>query len=275
MEASVERLYPTPPARLPLSTLYFAHDLRACGAPGRPFIYSNFIASLDGRISELDAHTGRRIPPRTTRHPHDWHLYLQLAAQADAVITSGRRLRELGAQPGIELQCVADLAQTEFAAWRREHGLPPQPTCIALSASLDLPVEALRARDHGELIVLTGGGADSDQRRALRAAGIEVVETTGGRVTGDDIHRLAVERRYRTVYSIAGPDVFYTLAASAHFHRLYLSLALRLLGGADFDTMLHGDTLAPPLNLSLRELHLDPPRDNFPGLLYATLDRTR
>lgn len=274
MDVLVDRLYPTPPARLPLATLYFAHDLRALGAPGRPLVYSNFIASVDGRISAFDSRAGRRIPPRTTRHPHDWYLYLQLAAQADAVITSGRRLRELGAQPQTDLHCVADLADVEFAAWRRERGLPPQPACIVLSASLDLPIDALRVRSHGELIVLTGRGADGDRRRALRATGIEVVETANPRVTGDDIHRLAVERNYRTVYSIAGPDVFYTLAASAHFHRLYLTFALRLLGGTAFDTLLYGDTLVPPVDLVLREMYLDPARNDLPALLYATLDRT-
>lgn len=270
----VERLYPTPPARLPLSGLYLAHDLRARGAPGRPFIYSNFIASLDGRISEFDARAGRHIPPRSTRHPHDWHLYLELAAQADAVITSGRRLRELGAQSQPQLQCVADLARPEFAAWRRERGLPAYPACIVLSAGLDLPVETLRSRTHGEIIVLTGAGADGARRHALRAAGIEVVETAGPRVTGNDVHSLATARKYATVYSIAGPEVFYTLVASARLHRLYLTFALRLIGGADFHTLLRGDALVPPADLRLRELHLDPPRDDLPGLLYATLDRT-
>lgn len=273
MEALVERLYPTPAARLPLSGLYLAHELRDRGATTRPFVYSNFIASLDGRISEFDRRAQRRMPPRTTRHPHDWHLYLELAAQADAVVTSGRRLRELGAQGGPTLQCVADLARPEFASWRRERGLPPYPTCVVLSTSLDLPLDALQRRAHGELIVLTGTQVDRKRAQALRTVGIEVVEASGPRVTGYDVYRLAVERGYRTVYSIAGPEVFYTLVASAHFHRLYLTFALRLIGGTDFDTLLRGAALFPPADLRLHELHLDPPRDDLPGLLYATLDR--
>src|SRR5438309_2107204 len=114
MNALVDRLYPAPPLRLSLTGLYLGHELRTRARPGEPYVYSNFIASLDGRISELDPRSHRRVPPRAIRHPHDWQLYLELAAQADAVVVSGRRWRELRTETDGAIQCVPDLADTEW-----------------------------------------------------------------------------------------------------------------------------------------------------------------
>ncbi len=273
MDAFVQRLYPAPTSRLPLSGIYLGHDLRGMAQRDRPYIYGNFITSLDDRISEFNARARRRTPPHATRHPHDWHLYLELAAQADAVITSGRRLRELGAQASADPQCVADLSQPAFAAWRRARGLAPYPACVVLSASLDLPIDALRNRAHAEMIVVTPRRDDSGAVETLRAAGVHVVETAGPRVTGDDVHRLAIEREYRTLYSIAGPEVFYTLVASRRLDRLYLSFALRLLAGSSFDTLLTGAALHPPADFAPWELYLDAPLGDLPGLLLASFER--
>ena len=49
---SIQQLYPTADSALPLKGLYLRHDLRAEAAKlDRPFVFSNFIVSLDGRIA--------------------------------------------------------------------------------------------------------------------------------------------------------------------------------------------------------------------------------
>ncbi len=50
---SLLALYPEP-ERTALEGLYLSHDLRRCRRGGDPFVYSNFIASLDGRIAVAD-----------------------------------------------------------------------------------------------------------------------------------------------------------------------------------------------------------------------------
>ena len=272
MNAPILRLYPAPAQSFPLSGLYLRHRLRERGKPGHPYIYSNFISSLDGRISQPDPRTGRRPPPAALRHPDDWRLYLELAAQADAVLVSGRRLRELCADHSV-LRCIPDLAHGDVARWRQEQGLPPQPACIVLTASLDLPAEKLSARAPGELVVISGARAEQSRVEQLQAAGVEVVLTSDARVSGGDVYRVAAERRYATVYSIAGPQVLYTLVAAGRLDRLYLTFALRLLAGADYDTLLRGGLLAPPFAPRLHELYFDPPADQRPGLLLASFDR--
>ena len=53
------------------------------------------------------------------------------------------------------------------------------------------------------------------------------------------IDQLAAED-YRSIYAIAGPWVFHTLLEAQVVDRLYLTLACRLLGGNEYDTLLEG-----------------------------------
>jgi riboflavin biosynthesis pyrimidine reductase len=268
------RLYPAFAASVPLIGAYLAHGLRERALAERPYIYSNFVQSLDGRISQLDPRTGRTRPPPAVTHPRDWRLYLELAAQADAVLTSGRRLRQLGADDDVPLHCVHETAEGDLARWRRERGLPPHPACMVLTASLDLPLDALRRRAHSRIVVVTCARPEAHAIRAVEAAGAEVVTVPGERVTGVDVCRAARERGFSTLYSIGGPQVLHTLAAAGLLDRLYVSFALRLIGGKGFDTLLSGDALAPPCSFALHELYLDPPASDRPSYLYASLDRS-
>lgn len=269
MGTSVTRLYPSPPARLALDGLYLRHALRDRADAAAPCIYSNFIASLDGRIALADPARARRPIPAALRDPRDWRLYLELAAQADAVVISGRRWRELCRSRRRALDHAPGLARGDLARWRRARGLAPQPDCLVLSASLDLPLPGPAVG--GRLIVLAGADAPSARVRRLRAAGVEVRLATGARVRGVDVRELARRRGYRTVYSAAGPQVLHTLVAARVLGRLYLTLALRLVGGADFDTLLHGGVLSPAADFRLLELHLAGAARRRAQLLFASL----
>jgi riboflavin biosynthesis pyrimidine reductase len=271
MDASVIRFYPAA-ATLPLKGLYFEHRLREIGTPQRPFVYSNFVASLDGRISQIDPTTKQRAPPRAITHEHDWGLYLELAAQADAVITSGRRLRQLCQQNAQTVQCVQETAEGELADWRRAHRLALHPVCIVLTATLEeLPIDALRTRTHGEIIVMAATTTPV-ATHTLEHEGIEVIDVGHAAVSGHDILHLARQRGFRTLYSIGGPEILNTLVADGLLDRLYLSTALRLLGGKDFDTFLRGEWLRTPLDLTLHELYFDPARADKPSYLFASFD---
>lgn len=269
MDAKVTRLYPAPAAALPLEGLYLRHDLRAA-AGARPCIYSNFVASLDGRIAAAAGSSGRRPILAAIRDPRDWRLYLELAAQADAVLISGRRWRELDSA-GRALECVPGLAGGDLADWRRAHSLPPHPDCLVLSASLALPLPAPRLG--GAVTVLTGAGAAPERVARLRRGGLDVVVANGPRVAGGDVARAARARGYRTVYAIGGPEVLQTLAAAGTLDRLYLTIVLRLLSGTDIDTLLRGPALTPPVGLRVHQLHLADADAAHAQLLLASFER--
>jgi riboflavin biosynthesis pyrimidine reductase len=185
---------------------------------------------------------------------------------------SGRRLRELGSTRRSELHCVHEMAVGDYAEWRRRHRLSPHPTCIVLSESLDLPLQALSERPHGPILVITGARPDAHQRSRCASAGVELVTVSGPQVSGEDIGRLLKERSLQTLYSIGGPQILYTLASARLLDRLYVTIALRLIAGVQFDTLLRGEILQPPLDTRLIELHLDPSEGTKPSYLFATLD---
>jgi riboflavin biosynthesis pyrimidine reductase len=269
MDAPLSRLYPAPVETWPLHGLYLAHRLRERTPADRPLVYANYIASLDGRISLESPASGRRHPPPT--NPHDWRLYLELAARADAVLTSGRRLRALALAGRESIRCVMETAEGDLAAWRRARGLSVHPLCLVLSATLD--AHALSAPPGGELALLVGCEANRAEVRRTAQAGIEIRRTARPRVKGADIATFARERGLRTLYVIGGPEVLYTLLAADLLDRLYLTTAHVILGGTSFDTLLHGDVLSPPSHFRLRELYLGAADGQVTEQLFATYER--
>jgi riboflavin biosynthesis pyrimidine reductase len=273
--APVLRLYPPPAEHLPLEGLYLAQEIRGQPAPPeRPFIYTNFITSLDGRISLSDPATGLHAVPAAIANPRDALLYTELAAHADVLLTTARHLRALAAgryHEIIELHADARLAQ-----WRRTHGLAPQPALAAVTAGLVIPLEALRARYAGPLLAITGPEAPRARVAALRAAGVDVEQITApGTLDGAAVAHALAARGHRTVYSIAGPRITRALLAAGVLDRLYLTIVQAALAGMDFDALTLGDALSPPARFLLHELYFDAAPPSHTGQLFASFDRLR
>lgn len=272
MQAPVTRLYPDR-AELPLRGLYLTHDLRHQRHGATPYLYTNFISSLDGRISEFDSSTGRRRVPAALANSRDWRLYMELLAQCDGVLTTARHLRAIAAGRQRELMSLQDADYADLAAWRDEHGLAPYPVAVVLSTGLDFPAAAIEHLPGG-LLVLTDCNADAARIAPLRQAGIEV-QQAASRLDGHGIVAALASRQLQYVYSIAGPGVMQTLLAANVLHRIYLSLAPVLLAGEPFDTLTRGPALDPPVGFQLHELYFDPQAPAPGGQLLMSFDRAR
>jgi hypothetical protein len=66
--------------------------------------------------------------------------------------------------------------------------------------------------------------------------------------------------------------VFYTLVRAGVLQRLYLTLAQRILGGEDFDSLTWGSELQPAPQLRLRSLFYDAYAPDDAGQLLACYD---
>jgi riboflavin biosynthesis pyrimidine reductase len=273
----VVRFYPPPQDELPLEGLYLQHALHREQARRRPRVYTNFIASLDGRIAIEHPRSGRHYVPGSIANPRDWRLFQELAAQSDVLVVSARYLRQLSegaAQDTLPLS--DDSAYADLHAWRREQGLAPQPAVVVLSASLDLPLEVLGAQQRDRSVyVATGDDADRDALAKIEHSGIEVLYTgEGKKVNGKRLIETLVQLGFRSIYSIAGPGVLETLLAVRVLDRLYLTQVHRLIGGASYDSLLEGGYLSPPADFDLRALHydrMDRSRSDF-GQFYGVYD---
>jgi riboflavin biosynthesis pyrimidine reductase len=259
LQASVTRLHPLPVMNLPLRRLYLGPKMRTGDDAERPFVYSNFITSLDGRIAIAKGdRSTHQVPPAIT-NPRDWRLYQELAGHADILITSGRYFRqsEVGeAQDKLPVSDHPDYA--DIREWRRRQGLAEQPDIAILSRSLAIPPDSLTAYRNRRVIVITGRRSDADAMARLRDHGVEVITAGENRtVNGAELVKRLAERRYASLYAIAGPDVLHTLLRARVLDRLYLTTTHQLLAGDHFDSLTRGDSFDPALGMRLASLYFD------------------
>ncbi len=272
---TVIRLYPEPSEQLPLEGLYLHHALHRSGSRQQPFVYTNFVSSLDGRIAiEHPAGSGHNVPA-SIANPRDWRLFQELVAQSDILVTSARYLRELSrgkAQDAIPLG--NDPAFDDLHVWRHEHGLPDQPALVVLSASLDLPLQTLCNAMDRPVYVATGDNHDTTALERLQGTGARVLQVGNGSAMVDGkrlIEALAAEG-FSSIYSIAGPGVFETLINARVLNRLYLTQVHRLIGGDSFDTLLEGDLIDPPAGFDMQALYYDRCAGDVGAQLFGVYD---
>lgn len=275
--SAVLRLFPAPVEAVPLEGLYLAQALRTLGDPARAFVYSNFIASLDGRIALKSSHADPGIVPGAIANPQDWRLFQELAAQADVVITSGRYARQLakgGAQDVLPVS--EELPYRDLLAWRQAHGLTPQPAVVIVSASLNVPITETLSRGGRSVFVATGSKADASRVQALEDRGVSVLYAgTGWQVQGRSLIEVLQRQGFRTIYSTAGPQVLAMLLADRLLDRLYLTQVHRLLGGEDYATLIEGTRLCPPADLELCALYYEVPVGDRVGQTFGVYTAAR
>ncbi len=274
MQKQIFRLYPSPFAQVTLEGLYLDHHLYRLGTADEPFVYANFLASLDGRIALEDIHTGRTYLPKSLTTSADFRLFLELEAQADCLITHGGYLRALAeGRLGNILQIGAHPRGADLVDWRRRHGLPPQPAIAIASASLDFIIPE-SVRRHGQKVyIFTGEEADPVKVAAWRREGYPVIFAGRGEmVEGGRLIPLLGRLGYRSLYLIAGPRMLDTVVRSGRLHRLYQTITHQLMGGELFRTLVPGPELGPAGHLTLRSLYYDPAGPGGAGQWFAQFD---
>ncbi|HOU40084.1 MAG TPA: dihydrofolate reductase family protein [Promineifilum sp.] len=257
---TIWQLYPTPAREAPLNGLYLSHALRDIGAAsGRPFVYTNYVQSIDGRIAIPRPSGQGMMVPTDTSNDRDWRLFQELAVQADCLISSGRYLRDYARGKAQEILRVYDEPRFEdLGRWRAERGLPRYPDLAVISGGLDFPIPSFLTEAGRKVIVITDGAAEGERMARLRDEGATVVvagqKDVGGRAAIDALG----ERGYRTLYMATGPRVHHLLLADHVLDRLYTTVAHRLLGGQPFSSMVEGDLLRPAVGMRLHALYYDP-----------------
>ncbi len=270
MNLPLYRLYPPPFAAVDAPGLYLRLNLHELGTPERPFVYANFLASLDGRIA-LENANGETYLPKSLTTPLDFRLFLELEAQADCLITHGGYLRALAAG---KLGNILHIGQREesadLLAWRINHGLKPQPVIVVASASLDFPLP-VSVNAHGQTcLIATGRNADPSKVAQWRERGYEVIVAGEGRnVEGGPLVSALAARGLRSLYLIAGPDMLATMVSDGKLSRLFQTTTHKLIGGHAFRTVSPGPEYGPLGHLKLSSLYYDPSSPGESGQCFA------
>lgn len=243
----------------PLQNLYLNHNLRQIARQQqRPFVYANFVTSLDGRIAiPHPTKPGLKVPENIA-NDRDWRLFQELAAQADLIISSGRYLRDWADGRAQEILRVDDPAFADLRAWRESEGLRPQPDMAIISGSLDFPIPPVLTANGRRVIVFTTANPDPTRAAEIEAEAGELYVAGESSVSGEKMVQKMAELGYEAVYSAAGPKVLHLLLTGGVLNRLYLTQVGRLLGGSPFSTILEGDLLQTAVDVQLHTLYHDP-----------------
>ena len=269
---TIFQLFPEPAER-PLQNLYLNHNLRRlAAAQQRPFVYANFVTSLDGRIAiPHPTKPGLKVPENIA-NDRDWRLFQELAAQADLIISSGRYLRDWADGRAQEILRVDDPAFADLRAWREENGLRPQPDIAIISGSLDFPIPEVLTANGRRVIVFTTANPDPARVMEIEAQAGQLYVAGKGSVSGEKMVDIVEELGYEVVYSAAGPRILHLLLTGGVLDRLYLTRVGRLLAGSPFSTILEGDLLETAVDTQLNALYYDPQALNGLGQLLLAYD---
>jgi riboflavin biosynthesis pyrimidine reductase len=273
MDALIQ-LYPPSPERIPLEGAYLAHDLRRfSGRSGQPFVYTNFITSLDGRIAVPRLDGKGLMVPKSTSNARDWRLLQELAAPDDLILSTGRYLREWAQGRAQEILQVDDPRFADLRVWRLERGLPQQPDIAIISASLDFPIPEVLTAAGRRVVVVTTGSPDPERVAEIEARAGQVLVAGESSVDGATMLEQLNRLGYTTVYSAAGPKVLHLLLAGGALDRLYLTYANRILGADQFATIVDGPSFDPALDFRIDRVYLDPAGLDGLGQLFVAYDR--
>jgi riboflavin biosynthesis pyrimidine reductase len=253
MPNNILRLYPGPSGEVELRGLYLRHALHRQSRPGRPFVYADFVSSLDGRIAVEDA-----VPPELSG-ANDLRLLLELQAQADCVITHAGYLRAIAEGRLGDILTVGGQPETrDLASWRAENGLRPQPAIVVASSTLDFPMPASIADDTARVLIATTRAAPAEKAQSWRERGYQVLAVGDGPwVDGKGLADALAELGHRSIFLLAGPRMLETMLRDRMLSRLYLTIVHRLIGGEAIHTMISGPRLQDPGRLRLRALYQD------------------
>ena len=270
MQKDLLRLYPQPGEQTAFTGLYLAHRVHKLGTAELPFVYANFLSSLDGRIALEDVSQGTTYIPKHLTTPSDFRLFMELHAQADCLISHGGYMRALGEG---RLGNILQVRDKDLVEWRRNNNLKAQPAVIIASASLNFPMHRSLQEHAQKVYIATGRNADPDRIRYWQDLGYPIL------VTGEDrmvqgaplIHELR-GLGYKNIYLIAGPQMLDTIVREKQLSRLYLTITHQLIGGKDFRTLLTGSTLGPEGNLILKSMYYDPDSPSESGQFFMQFD---
>lgn len=255
---TIQQLFPTGGKR-PLHNLYLSHNLRQYAAQSkRPFVYANFVTSVDGRIAIPHPTKPGMMVPNSIANERDWRLFQELATQADLIISSGRYLRDWADGRAQEILRVDDPAFADLRQWREVQGLAAQPDIAIISSSLNFPIPEVLTANGRRVIVFTTANPESSRVAEIKARAGELFVVGEKSVSGKQLVEKIAGLGYQTVYSAAGPRILHLLLAENVLHRLYLTQVSRLLGGSPFSSIVEGDLLETAVNLQLHTLYYDP-----------------
>jgi riboflavin biosynthesis pyrimidine reductase len=227
----VTQLFPLK-KEVPLKGLYLGQKLAEISVKiGRSLVVTDFITDKNGIIAKVDDHNHFQVPLEL-RNTSDWRLFQELMAQADVIISSSAYLKRVST-PGSQAENILSQFKPrkgfeELGEWRLSSGYKKRsPDLAIVTRNLDFPVaQGVLSSGRRIIIFTTYAQAGSDQAKALRAGGLDVVGSGETGVEGNRmIDHLSNELDYRVIMMATGPAVLRILLEAERLDLLYITEA--------------------------------------------------
>ena len=208
----MRRLFPDPGSTTPGDQVA-ALDLVSHAHEARPYVISNFVVTLDGRVT-LEGRSG------AIGSDSDTAMLVALRTRVDAVMIGAGTMRA---------ECYGRVVRDPAKRERRKRdGLGDDPLMVLISGRLDLPWDApLFTEGQGEVLVFTA--ADDDPPET--ATPVQVERHPDQVDLAAALHHLRRERGVRALLCEGGPRLLAQLIEAQLIDELFITHAPKLVGG--------------------------------------------
>jgi riboflavin-specific deaminase-like protein len=208
----MERLFPDPGPTTPADQVA-ALDLVSLAHQGRPYVISNFVVTLDGRVT-LEGRSG------AIGSDSDTAMLVALRTRVDAVMIGAGTMRA---------ECYGRVVRDPAKRERRKRdGLPDDPLMVLISGRLDLPWDApLFTEGEGEVLIFTA----SDDDPPSTATPVEVERHADQVDLAAALDHLRRERGVRSLLCEGGPRLLAQLIEAQLIDELFITHAPKVAGG--------------------------------------------
>lgn len=273
MTADILQFFPPNQPAQQLEGLYLSHNIRQyISDETPPFVYANYIVSVDGRISIPNTSGDGQTVPKDTANGRDWRLFQELVAQSDLIVSSGRYLREWAEGNAQEILEVNNPKFTDLRRWRKNQGLKPHPDIAIISGSLNFPIPDVLTASGRQVVVFTTEDAPKENIERIESKAGQVFIVGQSTVDGKQMLEQISSLGYKAVYNATGPKVMHLLFEAGVVNRLYLTIAHRVLGGMPFSSIVEGSLFETAVNLQLNTLYFDQTALDGLGQLFFSYD---
>ncbi len=248
----LESLYDAPQDKavavpLPAELARLYGQLQFPAHPGRPYVISNFVATLDGVTALGDESGGGAISGFSI---HDRMVMGLLRAVADAVVIGAGTLRADPAHIWTSESIYAPLA-AEYRALRAALGKPRPPLTVIVTGrgSVDTALPVFQSGQAPVLVVTTPQGAAELRKRGLPPSCAVAVAGDDGPITAQGVvEAIARHQRSDIILVEGGPRLLGAFFDERLLDELFLTLAPQVAGrdaGVERPGLVAGRLFAP------------------------------
>jgi riboflavin-specific deaminase-like protein len=208
----VKRLFPDPGPTTPADQAA-SLNLVAQATEGRPYVVSNFVVTLDGRVT-LEGRSG------PIGSDSDTAMLVALRTRVDAVMIGAGTMRA---------ECYGRVVRDPAKrVGRMRDGLDDDPLMVLVSGRLDLPWDApLFTEGEGEVLVFTA----SDEEPPETATPVHVERHSDQVDLAAAMEHLRREHGVRALLCEGGPRLLAQLIEAELVDELFITHASKLAGG--------------------------------------------